>query len=163
MTHIAFVKDGAVIGRTSADETVVGLDLLNHRLDEPKCDLIAAGIYELIQPECRPPAGMKVKESVYVIDDGFVTESHIYVDMTPEEIRHATNCPLDAQIDALERQSILPRIVRDNLRQQALREASALGLTEANLLDPAHPACSPGYMKFMALHNEIADLRKRRI
>jgi len=59
-----------------------------------------------------------------------------------------------AEIEALERQHMLPRPVRDSLLAIAEKEALAAGLTIAQL-----ETANAGYRKVKALHQQIAELR----
>lgn len=81
------------------------------------------------------------------------------VPMTDAEVQAHLNPPppprnIAAEIDALERQHMLPRPVRDSLLAIADKEALAAGLTIAQL-----EAANAGYRKVKALHQQIAELR----
>lgn len=122
------------------------------------------GFYEYIEV---PPTlvNQKVASTSLVIDDaaGTVTKQYVVVEKTADEVKTETNAAIDAQIDALERQQLLPRITRDMHKMVTLKEATALGITEANLLDELHPAYSPGYRRFYDFDAAIALLRSTRI
>lgn len=75
----------------------------------------------------------------------------------------AHNARIDAQIDALERQALLPRITRDMHRMATLKAAAELGITEADLLNKDSPHYSPGYAKFKAFDDQLAALRAQRV
>jgi hypothetical protein len=78
-------------------------------------------------------------------------------EMTAEEIASIPPEPprnIAAEIDALERQHMLPRPVRDSLLAIAEKEAAAAGLTIAQL-----EAANAGYRKVKQLHQQIAALR----
>ena len=59
-----------------------------------------------------------------------------------------------AQIDALERQYLMPRVVRESLIAQAEERGAALGYTPAQLL-----VKNKGYAGLKALDAQIAALR----
>lgn len=125
----------------------------------------AEGWYEFISASNQPPAGQKAQGTTFSVDhdNGTVTESFIYVDMTPEEIKNSINGPIDAQIEALERQVLLPRITRDMHKMVTLQAAAGLGITEAELLDENSPHYSPGYAKFRLFDDQLAALRAQRV
>jgi hypothetical protein len=79
--------------------------------------------------------------------------------MTDAQVQAHLNPPapprnISAEIDALERQHMLPRPVRDSLLAIAEKEAAAAGLTIAQL-----ESLNAGYRKVKALHQQIAELR----
>lgn len=137
---------------------------INRRADEPLAERKLWGGYDFVEDRGEAPPGKKHSTTSYAEDHeaGAVTEVRGYRDMTDAELKAANNDPLDARIDALERQQLLPRITRDMHRMVTLREAATMGYTEANLLDPGHQAYSPGYVRFMAFDAEIAALRSQR-
>lgn len=81
---------------------------------------------------------------------------------TPEQIEVERIAVIDAQIDALERQVMLPRVVREDLMMRFLQAAAGSGITEAQLLDPEHAAYSRGYEKMHAFDTQISALRAQR-
>lgn len=121
------------------------------------------GFYEFIPARNEATATQKAQGTTFQVGDGVVTETFLYVEKTPEEIKTETNAKLDAQIDALERQAILPRITRDMHRMVTLQAAAGQGITEADLLSEGNPAYSPGYARFYAFDAEIALLRASRV
>lgn len=142
---------------------VVEIDGINRRTDSE--DRKQYGIFDFIPASGEAPAGKKAQGSTFAVDlaAGTVTETFLYVDMTQEEIKQATNGPLDAQIEALERHQLLPRITRDMHRMVTLQAAAAQGITEADLLDENHAAFSPGYKRFYDFDAQIAALRAQRV
>ena len=80
----------------------------------------------------------------------------------PEMIEAARVSKIDAQIDALERQAMMARLVREDLMMRFLEKAAEVGITEAQLLDPEHPAYSKGYAKMHAFDTQIKALRAQR-
>ena len=122
------------------------------------------GFYEYIE---NPPVltNQKVASTSLSIDHvaGVVTKQYVIVDKTQEEIKNETNAKLDAQIDALERQAILPRITRDMHRMVTLQAAAGQGITEADLLSEGNPNYSAGYARFYTFDAEIAALRSQRV
>ena len=126
------------------------------------------GWYEFVATQLNPPSGQKPQGSTFIVDHdaGTVTENHLYVDMTADEIKQATNGPLDQQIMALEKQALelgLLRTVMEDLQARFLAAAAAANITEEMLLDSEGAAYSPSYAK---LHNNITDraaLRAQRI
>jgi hypothetical protein len=80
----------------------------------------------------------------------------------PEMIAAARVAKIDQQIDALERQVMLPRLVREDLMMRFLEAAAGAGITEAQLLDPQHAAYSPGYAKMHGFNAQIVALRAQR-
>ena len=88
-----------------------------------------------------------------------------YVIITPkpaEMVEAARVSKIDAQIDALERQVMLPRLVREDLMMRFLQAAAGAGITEAQLLDSQHVAYSPGYAKMHGFNAQIEALRAQR-
>lgn len=59
-----------------------------------------------------------------------------------------------AQIEALERESLMNRITRESIMTMAKERAAAMGMTEAQLI-----AKNKGYAALKALDDEIAALR----
>jgi len=121
------------------------------------------GFYEFIPARNEASPTQKAQGTTFSVSDGVVTESFIYVDKTPEEIKTETNTKLNDQIDALERQQLLPRITRDMHRMVTLQAAAAQGITEAQLLDENDSAFSPGYKRFYDFDAQIASLRAQRV
>lgn len=160
---IAIVKDGEFRHTTNAP--VVNIDGINRRTDGPLLARKTLGMYDFIPARLDPPVGKKALGTTFLVDHdaGTVTERFIYIDMTQAEIKDATNTPLDQQIDALERQQLLPRITRDMHKMATLKAAEELGITEAQLLDEHSPHYSPGYARFHAFDSQIAALRAQRI
>lgn len=72
------------------------------------------------------------------------------------------NARIDAQISAVERQSLLPRVSRDFFRMTAIQAAAGEGISEAELLDRDSPHYSPGYAKLRQLDDQITELRRSR-
>lgn len=134
----------------------------------PREQRLAYGWFDFVPTQPDPPAGQKAQGTTYTVDlaAGTVTENHLYVDMTQEEIKDANNRPLDAQILSLEKQAIelgFLRTVMEDLQSRFVAAAVAANITEDQLLDPDHPAHSPSYAK---LHKNITDraaLRAQRI
>ena len=79
------------------------------------------------------------------------------------EIVATTNGSIDAQIEALESVQLMPRPMRDIILERILAQAKAAGLTEANLLDSAHPGYHEGYEGLYRLHARIDALRRERV
>lgn len=155
---IAIVKDGQFL-HTKPEEMVRD----SNGVMRMRCVDISEGWYEFIPARNEASPTQKAQGTVFTVGNGTVTESFLYVDKTVEEIKTETNSKLDAQIDSLERQQLLPRITRDMHVMVTLQAATAQGLTEANLLDELHPAYSPGYARFKAFDSEVASLRSQRI
>ena len=61
-----------------------------------------------------------------------------------------------AEIDRLERETLLPRPVRDVLLALMVKEAAAMGVDEPTLY-----AVNPGYRRVRDLDNQIAALRSQ--
>lgn len=74
----------------------------------------------------------------------------------------AFNAGKNAQIDAIERQTLVSRPVREFMLTLFKAQAAAAGVTEANLLDPQHPAYSPAYKKVWDCNEDIKALRAQR-
>lgn len=127
------------------------------------------GFYEFIPARNEATPTQKAQGTTFTVvllngeETGVVIEKFIYVDKTQEEIKNETNSKLDAQIDALERQAILPRITRDMHRMVTLQAAAAQGIAESNLLDKNNPHYSAGYARFYEFDAAIALLRASRV
>ena len=165
MMTIAIVKDG--LFKHTTNEPIIKLDEFNI-LDTRKMtreERVALGWFDFVPARDESLPGQKAQGTTFSVDAeaGTVTESFLYVDMTAEEIKDATNNPLDQQIDGLERREMLPRWVRDELRTARIARAVAAGLTEDNLLDKDHVGFDPGYKKFKKIHDDIATLRGQRV
>jgi len=155
---IAIVKDGQFLHTTN--EPYIRTE--DGFLRPAKVDK-ELGFYEFIPARNEATPTQKAQGTVFSVGDGTVTETFLYIEKSAEEIKAETNSALDAQIDALERQQLLPRITRDMHRMVTLKEAAAQGITEAQLLDENDPAFSPGYKRFYDFDAIIAALRAQRI
>lgn len=80
-----------------------------------------------------------------------------YTRKSDEQIKQQWNSKIDQQIAAAETQQLLPRVVREFLLASAVKEAAALGMTEAQLY-----AANIGYKKMKDANAEIAALRAQR-
>lgn len=88
------------------------------------------------------------------------TAPYVVYERKPQRIiDEAFNGRVQAQIDALERGAMLPRVVREDLMGRFLTAAVGQGLTETQLLDPLDPAYAPGFAKVYAFNEEIKALR----
>lgn len=83
----------------------------------------------------------------------------VYTRKPQRMIDQGFNNKVQAQIDALERSAMLPRVVREDLMVRFLAAAEGQGLTSAQLLDPNDPAYAPGFAKVHAFNEEIKALR----
>ena len=81
---------------------------------------------------------------------------------TPQQIEAQRVAAIDAQIDTLERQAMLPRLVREDLMMRFVQAAAGAGISEAQLLDTGHAAYSPGYAKMHTFNAAIMALRAQR-
>lgn len=172
---VAIVKSGEVVKIASG-----GYYTTEDGLQRPVVVNKEFGFYEFIADPMAAPKGKKKQSVSHVIDDGAgtVTETIMYVDMTPEEIKRATNEPIDALILASEKQALEAGLIRtliEDLMNRALDQAGELlGMTlplsaeqrasiEAQLLDEAGPYFSRPYAKIHANAAERDDLRKQRL
>jgi len=171
----AIVENGALKERT-LEETVC-INGINYRTDDP--DAKQHGVYDYFYEVANPPVGKKAVPN-RVIDHaaGTVTDGFLYVDMTSDEIKQATNGPIDQQILASEKQALETGLIRtliEDLMNRALDQAGVLlGMTlplsveqeasvEAMLLDEAGPYFSKPYAKIHANAAERAALRTQRV
>jgi hypothetical protein len=90
------------------------------------------------------------------VSTGIITERPL----TADELEEIANRPPptppspEAEIDRLERETLLPRPVRDVLLALMVKEAAALGLDEATLY-----SANPGYRRVKDLDTQIGALR----
>lgn len=86
------------------------------------------------------------------------TEPYVVYTRKPEEqITQAINSKLDQQIDAIERQAIMPRGTREALKAIMEAQAAAGGLTPEQLYK-----ANIGYKKLVDLDTEIKSLRGKK-
>lgn len=100
---------------------------------------------------------------VTFVGEGFDPEATILAHFAKDRTADKHNAALDAQITALERQQLLPRITRDMHRMVTLQAAAGQGIAEADLLSEGNPNYSAGYARFYAFDAEIAALRASRV
>lgn len=143
-------------------------------------DKVPADLYTEI-PEDQPPTppeGFSVDEAFWRREN-WETTQRPYITWEPktdDELRVIWNNKIDRQIRALEERELMPRLTRDLTRDAAITKAGLLmGMTpapvftpaqqaqiEAAMLDTAGPLYVPGYAKFKAFDDEIAQLRAKR-
>lgn len=163
----------------TTNKPVVEIDGINRRTDSE--DRKQYGIFDFIPASGETPAGKKPQGMTFSVDldAGVVTETFIYVDMTPDEIKQATNGPLDAQIVALEAQNLYNRGSRtidlSAMEKEAARQLYGYEIVDGVVRDKqltpeqtteiqaALYAGNPGYKRVKDLDDQIAALRAQRI
>lgn len=130
-------EDGYFAGPVIADESPL----------EPGVYLIPGGAIDVPPPEV-PVGKVALWEGVsWKFEDARAP--------APEPDPEPPAATAAAQIDALERQHMLPRPVRDVLLALMEKEAAALGITPTQLR-----AVNPGYRRVKELDEQIAALRE---
>ena len=105
------------------------------------------------------------REQIITINDAEVAITYVVTDKPAEVVTAERVARIDEDIRALERRAVeqgLLRAVMDDLLLRFRTEAGNLGITEAQLLNPQHPAHSPAYAKVHANEAARAALRARR-
>ena len=118
------------------------------------------GVTELRQSPEMPQDGIPLTDEQYsgiatgelILEAGNVVANPNYPPPPPPR-----NVP--GEIDAIERQTLMPRATREFMLVLYAAQAAGAGITVANLLDPLHAAYSPAYAKLKTLDIEIAALR----
>ena len=112
---------------------------------------------ELYEEIPDPPRGNDEIEYTQEINDA------PYIVITPksqEQLDQQRKSKALAELTALEQANLMPRVTREFLIAATLMQAAALGLTDAQLLDPLDPAFAPGFKKMWDFNQQTIALRK---
>lgn len=80
---------------------------------------------------------------------------------TPERVDAQRKAKALADLTALERENLMPRVTREFLIAATLQQAAQLGLSAAQLLNPSDPAYSPGFKKMWDFNQQTVALRRQ--
>jgi hypothetical protein len=95
---IAIVENGVITGTKREGQYVRDSQGLMRKIEKD----ISEGWYEFIPARDEAPEGKKAQGTTFVVGDGVVTESFLYVDKTQTELDKEANTLVLAQIHALE-------------------------------------------------------------